>query len=806
MIGARTTVAQERTPRERPAQDRPAQERPAQDRPPRDSSTQQRPAQERQGNRQWRNRANAVSLFADSASATSAEYMLHIESVYQKFDSIKAETKLGPEILKAGESLKETDTVIQFVERSVSLYDQTLNLRNLEMLKILLENVQRDLRNDNERFKERHEELEALRSKMRSFRRDTLLRQLFRDTVARKQFQSQLTGLRSRRRTTDSLLRNSLTTINRFKTQASAGSIKSAQLMSQVENQLGTAGAKIFSKEMNYLWESPGVVLKHDAMGKLFSDDRRALNLYFSTSSENRFIRWVIGILFFWWVMRNLRILKRDDKLDTLKQYDITYLTLQPFASAFAVIFSIAPLIDLHAPAAYAQFVQLLLVITLTFLHHKQWPRPMFLAWIGVVVLFVLFSVTSHIIVPSVWQRLFIILMNMGGAALALIFLKLLPANIQLRRFIRFVLVLQIGMNLLAIIFNLAGRITLSQMLGATSIFALTQVMGLSALMEVLIEAVLLQIHTSRTSNHLDSPFDHNLIIYNFRKPLLWVVVIMWLIVFSSNLNLYDNLFIRVSEFLNEPRFVGSVSFTFGSIMLFFLIIWLAHFLQRYVGYLLGDIGDDDSEGLAHRSKLLVTRLIVLSAGYLLAVSASGLPVDRITIVLGALGVGIGLGLQNIVNNFVSGIILIFDRPLKVGDSVEVGSHAGRVKEIGLRSSTLATTDGADVIIPNGDVLSQHIVNWTLGNTFRRIDFTVTILTDKDNKEAVIAIIKEVIKSTERVLHKREPVVLVDQVKDTELTLKIYFWCDDVLKADLVKSEVRYQLHQEFRVKGISTK
>jgi small-conductance mechanosensitive channel len=329
--------------------------------------------------------------------------------------------------------------------------------------------------------------------------------------------------------------------------------------------------------------------------------------------------------------------------------------------------------------------------------------------------------------------------------------------------------------------------------------------MALSALMELLVEAVLLQIHTSRTSNRLDSPFDHTMIVYNFRKPLLWVVVVMWLIVFTSNLNLYDNLFMRVSEFLNEPRFVGSISFTFGSILLFFLIIWLAHFLQRYVGYLLGDIGDDDNDGLEHRSKLLVTRLIVLSGGYLLAVSASGLPVDRITIVLGALGVGIGLGLQSIVNNFVSGIILIFDRPLKVGDSVEVGSHMGRVKEIGLRSSTLATNDGADVIIPNGDVLSQHIVNWTLSNTFRRIDFAITILTD-DNKDAVVAIIKEVIKSTDRVLHKREPVVLVDQVKGDELTLKIYFWCDDVFKAELVKSEVRYQLYREFKVKGISTK
>jgi len=760
----------------------------------------------RPANRQRWNRGNATMLFADSASATEAEFMLHIEGVYQKFDSIKAETKLGPEILSSGSKLDETDTVIHFVERSLSLYDKTLNLRNLEMLKVLLDNVQRDLHNYNNNFKDRYEELEELRTQMRSFRRDTILRHLFRDTVARQRFMIQLSLLRSGRRTTDSLLRNSLTIVNKFKTQASAGSIKSAQLMSQLENQLSTAGAKVFSKEMNYLWEPPNDFKpKHDTVGRLFADDEQALKLYFATSAENRFIRWIIGIAFFWWVMRNLRFLNRKDKIDSLKQYEITYLTQQPFASAFAVIFSIAPLFDLHAPVAYAQFVQFLLLIALTFLYKKQWPRRMYRAWIGVVVLFLLFTFTSHLLVPSIWQRLFIIMMNVGGAALALLFLRILPSNIQLRRFIRFVLVLMIGMNMLAIIFNLAGRITLSQMLGGTSIFAVTQVMGLSALMEILIEALLLQIHTSRTRNNLESGFDHQAIVYNFRKPLLWVVVIMWLIVFTSNLNLYDNLFTRLSDFLNEPRFVGSISFTFGSILLFFLIIWLAHFLQRYVGYVLGDIGDDDSEGLAHRSKLLVTRLVVLTAGYLLAVSASGLPVDRITIVLGALGVGIGLGLQNIVNNFVSGIILIFDRPLKVGDSVEVGTHSGRVKEIGLRSSTLATTDGADVIIPNGDVLSQHIVNWTLGNTFRRVDLSMVILTS-ENKDAVVGIIKEVIKSTDHVLQKREPVVLIDHVKTDELSLKIYFWCDDVLKAEAIRSEVRYHLYQEFKVKGINTK
>jgi len=313
---------------------------------------------------------------------------------------------------------------------------------------------------------------------------------------------------------------------------------------------------------------------------------------------------------------------------------------------------------------------------------------------------------------------------------------------------------------------------------------------------------VLLQIHTSRVKNKLTSVFEPAPIAENFRKPLLAVVLLIWCIVFATNLNVYHPLYDGVSEFLNEPRTIGNTPFTFGGVLLFFVIIWLAHFFQRYVGYFLGDVGDDESEGLGQRSRLLMTRLVLLIFGYLLAVAASGLPVDKITIVLGALGVGIGLGLQNIVNNFVSGIILIFDRPLKVGDSIELGGHAGRVKEIGIRSSTLSTADGADVIIPNGDVLSQHIVNWTHANPYKRIDFDLEVETTED-KDSLIVMIKMIIQSSEFVLEKREPVVLLEKVKDKGVSLKIYFWCEDFYKSELAKSDVWYKIYQELKGRGM---
>jgi small-conductance mechanosensitive channel len=202
---------------------------------------------------------------------------------------------------------------------------------------------------------------------------------------------------------------------------------------------------------------------------------------------------------------------------------------------------------------------------------------------------------------------------------------------------------------------------------------------------------------------------------------------------------------------------------------------------------------------------LLIARLLLLCVGYLLAVAASGVPVDKITIVLGALGVGIGLGLQNIVNNFVSGIILIFDRPLQIGDVVEIGDKTGRVREIGLRSSTLMTGDGAEVIIPNGDVLSQQIVNWTLSNNQQRIQLNLSV-TGNNDMEVVTNTVKKAILASNFVYENREPSVLFTKVSDNGFDLTVYFWCIDISKTGEAKSAINLLLYQQLKAQGIQLK
>jgi small-conductance mechanosensitive channel len=126
---------------------------------------------------------------------------------------------------------------------------------------------------------------------------------------------------------------------------------------------------------------------------------------------------------------------------------------------------------------------------------------------------------------------------------------------------------------------------------------------------------------------------------------------------------------------------------------------------------------------------------------------------------------------------------------------VDVGKHSGRVREIGLRSSTLLTNDGAEVIIPNGDILSEQIVNWTLTNSQRRLEMDLVVKGSND-MEQVCSIIKKAVLSARLVTKEREPQLLFTKQHDNGLALKVFFWCSDAVKAQETKSEVLLLLNE----------
>lgn len=751
-------------------------------------------------------RNSLAAIFGDSAKLTTRDYQLRLEKSYVVLDNIDNKSELGFDIDHVKERAADSDSVLFVLKDNILNNSSALNLRNLQVFRTLLQNIQRETKEHRVILDSNEAVLNGLKTNLKNLMADTVLRSLFRDSTLRQQFASQLKDMRENWRSGTNHLKESLATISSLQTKNSSQSIAATMLLEKVNMLLNTSTNRIFGKEYNYIWERDTSDLSNTAkssFAKAYDGERKALNYYFKDSGNKRLFLLLIGFLFFIWMYRNIRSLKKHNSLDILKEMGFEYLPSAYIISAFIIMFSIAPLFDLHAPSAYIESMQFLLLIILSILCWKKWPRRLFWYWIAMVLLYICFSFMHHVADPGLGERLWLILLNLLSIFFGLLFLSRMKEHLNLKGFLRFVIILHNVMNVLSILFNIWGRFSLAQILGTAAIFSFTQAIGLAVFSKIGMEAILLQIATSRIKRNVTSKFEYQPVLNGFRRPIFFLVVLLWLMVFTTNLNIYTSVLNGLSDFLATPRHIGSAFFTLGGVLLFFMIIWIAHLLQKYVGYFFGDTGNDDEVyNKGQRSRLLIARLILLCLGYLLAVAASGVPVDKITIVLGALGVGIGLGLQNIVNNFVSGIILIFDRPLQIGDSVEVGNKTGRVREIGLRSSTLVTGNGAEVIIPNGDILGQQIVNYTLSNNHIRLEMAFAVK-GSDDMEVVGSGIKKIIAQSPFALKGKDPSILYTGVIDNGFELKAYFWCADVFKQGDAKSDVLMRLHKELPAYGL---
>ena len=200
---------------------------------------------------------------------------------------------------------------------------------------------------------------------------------------------------------------------------------------------------------------------------------------------------------------------------------------------------------------------------------------------------------------------------------------------------------------------------------------------------------------------------------------------------------------------------------------------------------------------------MVAMRLGILAVGLFLATLASGLPLDKIAIVLGALGVGIGLGLQNIINNLVSGVILIFERPFQVGDFIEVNGKTGRVKDIGIRSSKLTSQAGSEIILPNGDLLSGHVINWTLSNNHIRTELALNLAPDTDLDRGPPPHQRG---NPDQPQHPAQPApeILLSSITRPGYELKVLFWINNIRQEQALKSEILAGIYQHLTQAGIA--
>ncbi len=281
------------------------------------------------------------------------------------------------------------------------------------------------------------------------------------------------------------------------------------------------------------------------------------------------------------------------------------------------------------------------------------------------------------------------------------------------------------------------------------------------------------------------------------------LAVVWWVVAVLKSFFLLDPLLLDVRHALDWKLAVGEFSIAPGDILIFGFTIWLSMKLATFVQFILNvDLLPrvDLPRGVPQTISRLA-RYAVITVGAVVASAAAGLDISKVTIIVGALGVGIGFGLQNIVNNFVSGLILLFERPIRVGDTLDLHNTGGVVETIGMRASIVNTWEGAEIIVPNANLISEDVVNWTLTHDRRRISLPVGVAYGTDPEKAAQLIV-DVAHDHKAVDASPKPICLFVGFGDSSLDLELRAWAagSDFLQ---VASDLRFTIVRKLTEAGI---
>lgn len=732
--------------------------------------------------------------------------LLQIEHLHTTLNNITNEAKYGFKTREIRLSLQQMESAIQIIKQSLGRDSTVMSINNLQMYRGLLKDMAEKLLSWREILYKDNKDLSNMSEEMNVFVQDSFTQKVAADTAFANLHLEEMIILNERWSEAQKITNANLKRISRLQAAVSGSYFDVTELQNKVNNDLTGIGAKTISKEYNYIWNTQNPYSLSDVISyteQSVCERMSILKYYLTLNPEDWVTILVLGVIFFFWVFRNFRKIKKHTTAENKNDLAFTYILPVPILSTIIFMLNIAPFYAFDQPAIYIEVLHLLILIPLTLLFLRIWPKELFFYWMMLAGLSIVTSVMNTIITPG-WPLRFLLLgLNIASVMVGLRFLSAYNKKPLLGRLVRSVAILYIVMNILAVAFNIFGRLTLSKIFTSSAIVGLTQIIGLFILVPILTEAFYIQMKSRRISGTMSLNFNYNDIQKGLYDLLALGAFIVWLVTLATNLEIYNAVLSFLNTLLNTSRTVGSTTFSIGNILTFIFILYLVSILQKYVGYFFGEteedfLGDQDKK----ESRIVIFRLVIIMLGFFIAVVASGLPVDKVTVVLGALGVGIGLGLQNIVYNLVSGVILIFEKPMQIGDYIEVADKKGRVENIGIRASKLVTADGSEVIVPNGDILSSHMVNWTRSNNNRRTQLTIEIEPASELQKAKEIILAE-LKENHYVIQGRPVEILLNNLNEKSVAISINAWISSIYKEDEFKSELRSVLYARLGEKEI---
>jgi small-conductance mechanosensitive channel len=271
------------------------------------------------------------------------------------------------------------------------------------------------------------------------------------------------------------------------------------------------------------------------------------------------------------------------------------------------------------------------------------------------------------------------------------------------------------------------------------------------------------------------------------------------------------DIYTTIVRFLKFPLFeMGNTAITLGLFFYLIIAVGLLFFLSGKLKKLLQNrilMRYNVELGLRQAISTIV-RYVIVTIGLIVIIQSTGIDLSFLTVLAGALGVGIGFGLQSVTNNFVSGIVILLERPIKVGDRIEITNPAGEtingdVVNISGRATTVLTNDNIAIIVPNSNIITSTVINWSYNDRRVRFNFPIGVHYKEDPK-TIKKLLIEVANANEGVLKTPSPDVLFDDFGDSSMVFILRVWTTRYIqKPGVLKSQLFYSIHEKFKENNI---
>jgi len=352
---------------------------------------------------------------------------------------------------------------------------------------------------------------------------------------------------------------------------------------------------------------------------------------------------------------------------------------------------------------------------------------------------------------------------------------------------------------------NAAGYVALSNLVGDAMLESMYAGFVLYAVVQILNALAEIAMRVSPLNRLNMVRLHRELLQRRARQGMLWVAGVIWTLYVLDLLAVRERVFDALRAVLDAKMALGQMEISLGSILAFIFTVWAAFIVSRLVLFVLNEEIFPHAplkRGVPYAISRTVY-FVIVTLGFVIALSIIGMEMTQLTILASAFTIGVGFGLQNIFNNFVSGLIVLFERPVQVGDVIQVDDAVGIVERIGIRASVVSTASGSEIIVPNGKLISDRVINWTLSGRRRVIDVPVSVVLQSDPQK-VITILEDVAKKHPAVLPEPPAQAIVTRLGPDWMGFELKAAIGDVEQWMTVRSELAVSAAAALRAGDVS--